>query len=70
MTEGQVLALMEKIYTEVLYLREELDEIKAVLIKEVEPEKDEIEAYNQGKADIVAEDHAPWKSIKKELGLD
>ncbi len=70
MTEAKVIALIEKVYDEVLQMRQELDEIKAVLIQEEEPLEDEVEAYLQGKVDMVAEDPTPWKSVKKELGLD
>ena len=39
--------LLEKIYNEIIRIKEELDEIKYALVKEEEPDQDEIEELTE-----------------------
>ena len=67
MPEVREQALIEKIYAEVLSMKKELHEMKSVIIPEVEPDADELEALTMVREDVSAGRYKPWREVKKEL---
>ncbi len=61
--------MLKKIYSEILYMREELDEIKSAIICEDEADDDEIKAYNEGMKDVISGNVRSWDDAKRDLGL-
>jgi len=60
-------ALLEKMYEEIKGIKQELDEIKIVLIPEDEPTEDELEEIKEGERELAEGKYRPWKAIKGEL---
>ncbi len=52
------------IYDEVKHLRAELQELKNLMVPEVEPDKDEIEAIQEGEKEFKAGEYTNWKALK------
>ncbi|MEN6379845.1 MAG: hypothetical protein ABFD15_09750 [Methanofastidiosum sp.] len=62
------LELLEKIYNEIVLIKEELDEIKYALVKEEEPDEDEIEELNESYKEMNSGKAKNWADVKKGLG--
>mgnify|MGYP000860885244 CR=1 FL=1 len=60
--------LLEKIYNEIVLIKEELDEIKYALVKEEEPQQDEIEELNESYKEMKLGKAKNWTDVKKGLG--
>jgi len=59
--------LIEKIYEEILTIKEEIRELKSVLISEVEPEEDEREVLRVMEHEAAEGKYRPWDEVKKDL---
>lgn len=60
--------LLEKIYNEIILVKEELDEIKYALVKEEELEKDEVEELKDSFNEMKSGKAKNWAEVKKGLG--
>jgi len=60
--------LLEKIYNEIILIKEELDEIKYALVKEEEPHQDEIEELTESYKEMNSGKAKNWAEVKKGLG--
>ncbi|MCC7573627.1 MAG: hypothetical protein KO464_09640 [Candidatus Methanofastidiosum sp.] len=60
--------LLEKIYNEIVLIKEELDEIKYALVKEEDIEQDEIEELNESLKEMNLGKAKNWAEVKKGLG--
>lgn len=60
--------LLEKIYNEIVLIKEELDEIKYALVKEDYPKEDEIVELNESHKELKSEKAKNWAEVKKGLG--
>lgn len=60
--------LLEKIYNEIILIKEELDEIKYALVKEEEPHQDEIEELTESYKEMKSGKAKSWTEVKKGLG--
>ena len=60
-------ATHESIYQEIRYLRAEIQELKNLLIPEVEPEEDEVKAIHEGEKELKAGEYTDWKAVKPEF---
>lgn len=54
-------------YEEIKVIREELDEIRIVLIPEDEPTDEELREIELGNIEIAEGKYRSWKEIKEEL---
>ena len=52
------------IYDEVKLLRAEVRELKNLIVPEVEPDKDEIEAIQEGEKEFKSGEYTNWKALK------
>lgn len=59
--------LLIKMYEEIKVIREELDEIRIVLIPEDEPTDEELSEIELGNIEISKGKYRSWKEIKEEL---
>ncbi len=59
--------LLVKMYEEIKVIREELDEIRIVLIPEDEPTDEELREIELGNIEIAEGKYRSWKEIKEEL---
>jgi len=59
--------LLMKMYEDIKTIKEELNEIRIVLIPEDEPTEEELREIELGKKEIAERKYRPWKEIKKEL---
>ncbi len=57
-------ATNESIYRELKLLRTEIRDLKSLLVPEVEPEKDELEAIREGEKEYKAAKYVDWKTLK------
>ncbi len=57
-------ATLESIYRELKLLRADVQELKNLLVPEVEPEDDEIEAIHEGEKEFKSGEYTPWKKLK------
>ena len=69
MTEVETATTIEKIYAEILNMKEELKEIKSAIILEDQPDQEEIKAFQKGKEEITAGKIKAWDTVKKDLGI-
>ena len=60
--------LLEKIYNAIIRIKEELDEIKYALVKEEEPDQDEIEELTESYKEMKSGKAKNWAEVKKGLG--
>ena len=60
--------LLEKIYNEIVLIKEELDENKYSLVKEEEPDEDESEELNESYKEMNSGKAKNWADVKKGLG--
>lgn len=60
-----MVATNEDIYRELKHLRSEIKDIKNLLVPEVEPEEDELEAIREGEKEYKAGNYVDWKALKK-----
>ncbi|PKL53177.1 MAG: hypothetical protein CVV36_08465 [Candidatus Methanoperedenaceae archaeon HGW-Methanoperedenaceae-1] len=61
-------ATLDNIYKELKHLRDDIQELKDILVPEVEPEHDEIEAIQEGIKEISSGKYTEWKSLKAGSG--
>jgi len=61
-------ATHESIYRELKLLRTELRDLKRMLVPEVEPEEDELEAIREGEKEYKAGEFVDWKALKARKG--
>ncbi len=54
----------EDIYRELKLLRSEIKDLKNLLVPEVEPEEDELEAIKEGEKEYKAGKYVDWKALK------
>ena len=59
--------LLVKMYEEIKVMREELDEIRIVLVPEDEPTDEELREIELGNIEIAEGKYRSWKEIKEEL---
>lgn len=59
--------MLVKMYEEIKVIREELDEIRIVLIPEDEPTDEELREIELGNIEIAEGKYRSWKEIKEEL---
>lgn len=57
-------ATNESIYRELKLLRTEIKDIKNLLVAEVEPEEDELEAIREGEKEYKAGKCIDWRTLK------
>ncbi len=57
-------ATNESIYRELKLLRTEIKDIKNLLVAEVEPEEDELEAIREGEKEYNAGKCIDWRALK------
>ncbi|MCZ7385125.1 MAG: hypothetical protein O8C63_10315 [Candidatus Methanoperedens sp.] len=57
-------ATRESIYREVKLLRTEIKDIMSLLVPEVEPEDDELNAIGEGKKEFKAGKYTDWNTLK------
>lgn len=67
MAETQTDAIIKKMYEEIVLMRQELDEIRAAIIPETEPDADELEAIRAGENEVAAAKYKSWDDFKREL---
>jgi predicted transcriptional regulator len=59
-----MVATNEDIYRELKLLRAEIKDLKNLLVPEVEPEEDELEAIKEGEKEYKAGKYVDWKALK------
>jgi len=59
-----MVATNEDIYRELKLLRSEIKDLKNLLVPEVEPEEDELEAIREGEKEYKAGKYVDWKVLK------
>jgi hypothetical protein len=59
--------LLMRMHEDIKAIREELDEIKSVLIPEKEPTEEEMREIELGKREMTEGKYRSWKEVKKEL---
>ena len=59
-----MVATNEDIYRELKLLRSEIKDLKNLLVPEVEPEEDELEAIREGEKEYKAGKYVDWKALK------
>ena len=69
MSDAEELSVIEKIYAEILSMKEGLDEIRSAIIHEDEPDEEEIRAYNEGMKDASSGNVRSWDDVKRDLGV-
>ena len=69
MHEVETASMIKKIYTEILYMKEELNEIKSAIIQEDKPEEDEIKAFKEGKKEISSGKLKSWDAVNERFGI-
>ena len=62
--DGHMVATNEDIYRELKLLRSEIKDLKNLLVPEVEPEEDELEAIREGEKEYKAGKYVEWKALK------
>ncbi len=63
-----MVATNEDIYRELKLLRSEIKDLKNLLVPEVEPEEDELEAISEGEKEYKAGKYVDWKALKARKG--
>ena len=56
-----MVATNEDIYRELKLLRDEIKDLKNLLVPEVEPEDDELEAVREGEKEFKAGEYIDWR---------
>lgn len=56
---------IKQLHNEVKMIRRDLQEIKAMLVSEVPPTREEIKAIKQGRKEFTRGEFVDWKDIKK-----
>ena len=59
-----MVATNEDIYREIKLIKSEIKDLKNLLVPEVEPEEDELEAIREGEKEYKAGKYVDWKSLK------
>ncbi|VVB86441.1 Uncharacterised protein [uncultured archaeon] len=59
-----MVATNEDIYRELKLLRSEIKDLKNLLVPEVEPEEDELEAIREGEKEYKTGKYVDWKALK------
>ena len=57
-------ATTKTIYEELKHIRAELQELKNILVPEIEPENDEIRAIQEGKIEFKTGECIDWNTLK------
>lgn len=57
-------ATTETIYEELKHLRAEIQELKNILVPEIEPDNDEIRAIQEGEVEFKTGECIDWKTLK------
>jgi hypothetical protein len=58
-------ATHETIFKEIKFLRDEIQELKNLLVPEVEPEEDEVDIILKGEKEFKAGEYTNWKALKE-----
>ena len=58
---------VEQIHDEMRIIRRDLEEIKAMLVKEVAPTKQEMKAVDEGKKQFARGEYEEWKETRKRV---
>jgi len=58
---------IEQIHDEVRIIHRDLEEIKAMLVKEVAPTKQETKAIDQGKKQFAKGEYEEWEETRKRV---
>jgi hypothetical protein len=56
---------IEQIHDEMKMIRRDLEEIKAMLVKEVSPSKKELKAIDDGRKEFARGEYEEWKETRK-----
>ncbi len=59
-----MVATNEDIYRELKLLRSEIKDLKNLLVPEVDPDEDELEAVREGEKEYKAGKYVDWKALK------
>ncbi len=65
-----MVATNEDILRELKFLRSEIKDLKNLLVPEVEPEEDELEAIREGEKEFKAGKYVDWKILKVRKSSD
>lgn len=57
---------LERLYREIKLLRRDVDDLKKLLVPEVEPEQDEVLAVKAGRREFKAKQYVEWSKAKKQ----
>ena len=68
MTKIEESELLEKIYNEIVLIKEELDEIKYALVKEEVPHQEDLEELTESYKEMKSGKAKNWAEVKKGLG--
>lgn len=60
-------ATLGRVYREIKLLRKDIDNLESILVPEVEPEKDEIQAIRAGRREVKAKQYVEWSKLKKQI---
>ncbi|NJD51267.1 MAG: hypothetical protein FIB07_00175 [Candidatus Methanoperedens sp.] len=63
-------ATIESIYRELKLLRTEIKDLKSLLVPEVEPENDELEAIVEGEKEFKSGKYTDWRALKAKKVLN
>jgi hypothetical protein len=58
---------IEQIHDEMKIIRRDLEEIKAMLVKEVSPSKKELKAIDDGRKEFARGEYEEWKETRKRV---
>lgn len=57
---------LEHVYREIKLLRRDVDDLKRILVPEVEPEEDEIQAVRAGRREFRSKQYVEWIKVRKQ----
>ncbi len=57
---------LERLYREIKLLRKDMNDLKKLLVPEVEPEQDEVLAVKAGRQEFKAKQYVEWSEVKKQ----
>ncbi len=57
---------LERVYREIRLLRKDVDNLKKLLVSEVEPEQDEILAVKAARQEFKAKQYVEWSKVKSQ----
>ena len=56
---------IKQLYDEMRMLRRDIEEIKVMLVPEVAPTKEEVEAIEEGRKEFARGEFEEWKEVRK-----